>query len=60
MWIVTKLSGMINTEHVTRFTQNSFGTYAHCGAASHLLSDRQILTTIILALKNNQDFLEVK
>jgi hypothetical protein len=60
MWIITKLSGVISADAVTRFTENSFGTYAHCGATSHLLSDQKILTTIVEALKSGCDFLEVE
>jgi hypothetical protein len=60
MWIITRLSGVISADAVTRFTENSFGTYAHVGATSYPVSENHVLTTIIEALKNNQDFLEVE
>lgn len=60
MWIITRLSGVISADAVTRFTENSFGTHAHIGTASYMISESKILTTIIDALKNNQDFLEVE
>lgn len=54
MWIITKLSGVISSEAVTRFTENSFGTYAQCHGGSYLVSQ------IITALKSGDDFLEVE
>ena len=60
MWIITKHSGAINTNTVIRFTENHFGTHAHCGTTTFLVSDRCVLATIIDALKNNQEFLEVE
>lgn len=60
MWIITRLSGVISADAVTRFTENSYGTYAHCGATNYHLSDQKILTTIVEALKSGQDFLEVE
>lgn len=60
MWIITKLSGVISADAVTRFTENSFGTYAHCHGGSYLLSDSKVLTTIVEALKSGCDFLEVE
>jgi hypothetical protein len=60
MWIITQLSGVISADAVTRFTENNFGTYAHVGPASYLVSDKHVLATIVEALKNNQDFLEVE
>jgi hypothetical protein len=60
MWIITKLSGVISADAVTRFTENSFGTHAHCGATTIMLSDQLILSQIIDALKSGQDFLEVE
>lgn len=60
MWIITKRSGVINSNLVARFTENHFGTHAHCGAATYQISDHHVLTTIVDALKNNQNFLEVE
>lgn len=61
MWIISKFTGVINTQHITRFYENSFGTHAYCyGGASYLISDKPVLATIIEALKNNHDFLEVE
>lgn len=60
MWIITKFSGVINTKTVTRFIENSFGTHAQIGTASYLISEKQVLTTIIDALKNGEHFLEVE
>lgn len=60
MWIITKLSGVISADAVSRFTENSFGTYAHIGAASYMVSEKPMLTTIIAALKSGCDFLEVE
>jgi hypothetical protein len=60
MWIITRLSGVISADAVTRFTENSFGTHAHIGSASYMVSEKPVLATIIEALRNNQDFLEVE
>lgn len=60
MWIISKNAGVINTAAVSRFVENHFGTHAHCDSVIYTISDRRILTTIIDALKNNQDFLEVE
>ena len=60
MWIISKFSGVISADAVTRFTENSFGTHAHCGAATLMISDKPVLATIIEALKSGQDFLEVE
>lgn len=60
MWIITKLSGVISADAVTRFTENSFGTHAHIGTASYIVSESKILTTIVEALKSGCDFLEVE
>ena len=60
MWIITRLSGVISADAVTRFTENSFGTYAHCGTAALLISEKPVLTTIVEALKSGCDFLEVE
>lgn len=60
MWIITKLSGVISADAVTRFTENSFGTHAHCGATTIWISDKPVLTTIVEALKSGYDFLEVE
>lgn len=59
MWIISKFSGVLNTQHVFRFYENSYGTHAYCNGASYLISDKPVLATIIEALKNNYDFLEV-
>jgi hypothetical protein len=58
--VITKLSGVINVDAVTRFTESSFGTRAHCGTATFILSEKPILTTIVEAIRNKQDFLEVE
>lgn len=60
MWIITKLSGVISADAVTRFTENSYGTHAYCQGASYLISEKHILGTIIEALKSGCDFLEVE
>lgn len=60
MWIITKTAGVISADAVTRFTENHFGTHAHVGAASYLVSEEPVLTTIIEALKSGDDFLEVE
>lgn len=60
MWIISKRAGVINSATVTRFTENHFGTHAHFGATTYTLTDQHVLATIIDALKNNQDFLEVE
>lgn len=60
MWIITKLSGVISADAVTRFTENSFGTHAYVGSASFLVSEKPVLATIIHALKSGCDFLEVE
>ena len=60
MWIITKLSGVISSEAVTRFTENHYGTHAYFGSASYIISDKPVLKTIISALKSGCDFLEVE
>lgn len=60
MWIITKLSGVISADAVTRFTENSFGTHAHTNTGSYMISERHVLTQIIDALKSGCDFLEVE
>jgi hypothetical protein len=60
MWIITRLSGVISADAVTRFTENPGGTYAYQGNLCYQISDKPVLTTIVQALKNNQDFLEVE
>jgi hypothetical protein len=60
MWIITKLSGVISSDAVTRFTENTYGTHAHVGPAAYLISDKPVLKTIVEALKNNDDFVEVE
>ena len=60
MWIISKFSGMLNTRHLARCYENHSGTYAWFpGGAAYLISDKPVTTTIIEALRNNQDFLEV-
>jgi hypothetical protein len=60
MWIITRLSGVISADAVTRFTENYSGTYAYQGNLCYQVSEAPVLETIIQALKNNQDFLEVE
>ena len=60
MWIITKHSGVISADAVTRFTENSFGTHAHTNTGSYMISETKILATIIEALKSGCDFLEVE
>lgn len=60
MWIITKRSGVINSDQVTRFTENNYGTHAYCHGQAYLISEERILPTIIEALKNHNDFLEVE
>lgn len=60
MWIYSKLSGVINTEQVSRFTETQFGTNAHFKNYVFLISDKHVLATIVDALKSGCDFLEVE
>lgn len=60
MWIVTKYGCIINSQHVTRFTENNQGTRAYCGSLVYPVSSEPILATIIEALKNHADFMEVE
>ena len=60
MWIVTEKSGLINADHVYRFTENNCGTHAYCHGAVYMVSSDHVMATIIEALKNRADFVEVK
>ena len=60
MWIISKLSGVINADQVSRFTESPLGTYAHFKNYVFAISDKPVLATIVDAMKNNQDFLEVE
>ena len=60
MWIITAMSGVINTDQVTRFTENNYGTHAYCNGSSYTLSSDHVLDTIVGALRNHDDFVEVK
>lgn len=60
MWIITKHAGLINTQHVLRFYENSYGTHAYCGGASYLVSQDHVMATIIEALGNGVKYLEVE
>ena len=60
MWIISKQSGVINADQVSRFTETPCGTHAHFKNFVFTISDNHVLTTIVDALKNNQDFLEVE
>lgn len=59
MWIITKTAGVINSSHVTRFTENNYGTHAYCHGAAYMLSDKHILDTILVALRGHAHILEV-
>ena len=60
MWIITKLSGVISADAATRFTENSFGTYAHYGSCTYMVSEQPVLTQIVEGIKSGCDFLEVE
>lgn len=60
MWIISKFSGIINTRHITRFYENSYGTHAYCNGASYLISDKPVLAIVIEALKTGATFVEVE
>lgn len=60
MWIITKQAGAINADTATRITENHFGTHIQCGTAMYTISERKILSIIVEALKNDQNFLEVE
>lgn len=60
MWIITKHSGLINTQHVLRFYENSYGTHAYCGGASYLISQEPVMAIIIEALRTGAKFMEVE
>ena len=59
MWIITKYSGVINSNRVIRFAEGNNGTYAYFQGAAHLISTEPVVANIIEALKNHADFLEV-
>lgn len=59
MWIITNYSGVVNSDHVIRFSESNNGTYAYCKGAAYMLSAEPVVATIIEALKNHADFLEV-
>ena len=60
MWIISKLSGVINADQVSRFTESPSGTNAHFKNFVFTISDKPVLATIIDALKNGDNFLEVE
>lgn len=60
MWIITEKSGVINADHVFRFTENSCGTHAYCYGAVYMLSSNHVMADIIEALRQRADFVEVK
>lgn len=59
MWIITKYSGIINSNRVIRFAESSNGTYAYCQGAAYMLSAKPILDTILVALRGHAEILEV-
>ena len=60
MWIITKHSGAINTEFVTRIKEDSYGTMAYYGNLAYLVSEKHILDELITALRQGRLFLEVE
>lgn len=60
MWIISKLSGAINANQVTRFTETPAGTHAHFRSYAFLITEKHILSTIVETLKNGENFLEVE
>lgn len=60
MWIITKYSGVINSDRVIRFAEGSNGTYAYYQGAAYLLSTKPVVATILEALRNHAEFLEVE
>lgn len=60
MWIITTNAGLINADHVFRFTENSCGTHAYSYGGVYRLSEDYVMDVIIEALRNGTEFLEVK
>ena len=60
MWIITKTAGVINARHVTRFTENNYGTHAYCYGSAYMLSNNHVLDQILTAIKQGLSFLEVE
>lgn len=60
MWIITKYSGAINTEFVTRIKEDDHGTIVYYGNLAYLVSEKHIMDDLITALRQGRLFLEVE
>ena len=60
MWIITKHSGAINTQFVTRIKEDNYGTMAYCGNLAYLVSEKHIMDELLTALRQGRLFLEVE
>lgn len=60
VWIITKKT-LINSQHCALFYENDAGeTYAVCNTEDCIVSRKNVLHSILDALKNGENFLEVE